>query len=95
MLRRGWVYYVDLLLTRTSEIPKEVSMAEQDVAESVITDEMREAVGKESPPTTLDVEKAFSITGPDRIAPATHRNLNGATRTGKGLNVDLGPAGSI
>lgn len=32
-------------------------MAEQEVAESVITDEMREALGKESPPTTLDVEK--------------------------------------
>lgn len=32
-------------------------MAEQEVAESVITDEMREAIGKESPPTTLDVEK--------------------------------------
>ena len=32
-------------------------MAEQDVAESVITDEMREAIGKESPATTLEVEK--------------------------------------
>ena len=32
-------------------------MAEQDVAESVITDEMREAIGKESQPTTLDVER--------------------------------------
>ncbi len=32
-------------------------MAEQDVAESIITDEMREAVGKESQPTKLDVEK--------------------------------------
>ncbi len=32
-------------------------MAEQEVAESVITDEMRKAIGKESPPTTLDVEK--------------------------------------
>lgn len=31
-------------------------MAEQDVAESVITDEMREAIGKESAPTTLEVE---------------------------------------
>ncbi len=31
-------------------------MAEQGVAESVITDEMREAVGKENPPTTLEVE---------------------------------------
>jgi len=32
-------------------------MAEQEVAQSVITDEMREAVGKESPPMTLEVEK--------------------------------------
>ncbi|MCI0778143.1 MAG: MaoC family dehydratase N-terminal domain-containing protein [Chloroflexi bacterium] len=32
-------------------------MAEQEVAESVITDEMREAIGKESAPTTLEVDK--------------------------------------
>ncbi len=32
-------------------------MAAQEVAESVITDEMREAIGKESPPATLEVEK--------------------------------------
>jgi acyl dehydratase len=32
-------------------------MAEQEVAESVITDEMREAIGKESSPTTLEVDK--------------------------------------
>ena len=32
-------------------------MAEQGVAESVITDGMREAIGKESAPTTLEVDK--------------------------------------
>ena len=32
-------------------------MAEQEVAESVITDEMREAIGKESAPATLEVDK--------------------------------------
>ena len=32
-------------------------MAEQEVAEYVITDEMREAIGKESAPTTLEVDK--------------------------------------
>ena len=32
-------------------------MAEQEVAESVITDEMREAIGKEGAPTTLEVDK--------------------------------------
>ena len=32
-------------------------MPEQEVAESVITDEMREAIGKESSPTTLEVDK--------------------------------------
>ncbi len=32
-------------------------MAEQEVAESIITDEMREAIGKESAPTKLEVDK--------------------------------------
>ena len=32
-------------------------MVEQEVAESVITDEMREAIGKESSPATLEVDK--------------------------------------